>query len=99
MTKSQKNVKKEESLLKVEGLKKYFEVKSGLFDKEIKCVKAVDGISFDLKKGETLAIVGESGCGKSTAGRTILRLIEKTEGKVEFNGENKCAYYDWQLPG
>ncbi|OJT84754.1 peptide ABC transporter substrate-binding protein, partial [Clostridioides difficile] len=79
-------MKKEESLLKVEGLKKYFEVKSGLFDKEIKCVKAVDGISFDLKKGETLAIVGESGCGKSTAGRTILRLIEKTEGKVEFNG-------------
>lgn len=79
-------MKKEESLLKVEGLKKYFEVKSGLFDKKIKSVKAVDGISFDLKKGETLAIVGESGCGKSTAGRTILRLIEKTEGKVEFNG-------------
>lgn len=79
-------MKKEESLLKVEGLKKYFEVKSGLFNKEVKCVKAVDGISFDLKKGETLAIVGESGCGKSTAGRTILRLIEKTEGKVEFNG-------------
>ncbi|MCC0684787.1 dipeptide ABC transporter ATP-binding protein [Clostridioides sp. ZZV15-6383] len=79
-------MKKEESLLKVEGLKKYFEVKSGLFNKEVKCVKAVDGVSFDLKKGETLAIVGESGCGKSTAGRTILRLIEKTEGKVEFNG-------------
>ncbi|MDI7816917.1 dipeptide ABC transporter ATP-binding protein [Clostridioides difficile] len=79
-------MKKEESLLKVEGLKKYFEVKSGLFNKEVKYVKAVDGVSFDLKKGETLAIVGESGCGKSTAGRTILRLIEKTEGKVEFNG-------------
>lgn len=79
-------MKKEESLLKVEGLKKHFEVKSGLFNKEVKCVKAVDGVSFDLKKGETLAIVGESGCGKSTAGRTILRLIEKTEGKVEFNG-------------
>ncbi|NJI79689.1 dipeptide ABC transporter ATP-binding protein [Clostridioides difficile] len=79
-------MKKEESLLKVEGLKRYFEVKSGLFNKEVKYVKAVDGVSFDLKKGETLAIVGESGCGKSTAGRTILRLIEKTEGKVEFNG-------------
>ncbi|HGM3505466.1 TPA: ABC transporter ATP-binding protein [Clostridioides difficile] len=79
-------MKKEESLLKVQGLKKHFEVKSGLFNKEVKCVKAVDGVSFDLKKGETLAIVGESGCGKSTAGRTILRLIEKTEGKVEFNG-------------
>lgn len=79
-------MERETSLLKVEGLKKYFEVKSGLFDKEVKYVKAVDGVSFDLKKGETLAIVGESGCGKSTAGRTILRLIEKTEGKVEFNG-------------
>ncbi|KPI50337.1 peptide ABC transporter substrate-binding protein [Clostridioides difficile] len=79
-------MKKAESLLKVEELKKYFEVKSGLFNKEVKYVKAVDGVSFDLKKGETLAIVGESGCGKSTAGRTILRLIEKTEGKVEFNG-------------
>lgn len=79
-------MERETCLLKVEGLKKYFEVKSGLFDKEVKYVKAVDGVSFDLKKGETLAIVGESGCGKSTAGRTILRLIEKTEGKVEFNG-------------
>ena len=88
-------MKKEESLLKVEGLKKYFEVKSGLFDKEIKCVKAVDGISFDLKKGETLAIVGESGCGKSTAGRTILRLIEKTEGKVEFNGVDIYKLETW----
>lgn len=79
-------MKKEESLLKVEGLKKYFEVNSGLFNKEVKYVKAVDGVSFDLKKGETLAIVGESGCGKSTTGRAILRLIEKTEGTVEFNG-------------
>nr|UWI49248.1 dipeptide ABC transporter ATP-binding protein [Clostridioides difficile] len=79
-------MKKEESLLKVEGLKKYFEVNSGLFNKEVKYVKAVDGVSFDLKKGETLAIVGESGCGKSTTGRAILRLIEKTEGTVEFKG-------------
>lgn len=79
-------MKKEERVLKVEGLKKYFEVNSGLFNKEVKYVKAVDGVSFDLKKGETLAIVGESGCGKSTTGRAILRLIEKTEGTVEFNG-------------
>lgn len=79
-------MKKEENLLKVEGLKKYFEVNSGLFNKEVKYVKAVDGVSFALKKGETLAIVGESGCGKSTTGRAILRLIEKTEGTVEFNG-------------
>lgn len=79
-------MKKEESLLKVEGFKKYFEVKFGLFDKEIKCVKVVDGIFFDLKKGEILVIVGELGCGKLIVGRIIFRLIEKIEGKVEFNG-------------
>lgn len=66
-------------LLKVEGVKKYFNVGSGT-------LKAVDGVSFDLYKGETLGLVGESGCGKSTAGRTILRLYEPTEGKVEFEG-------------
>ena len=66
-------------LLKVENVKKYFNVGGGV-------LKAVDGISFELHKGETLGLVGESGCGKSTAGRTILRLYEPTEGKVAFKG-------------
>lgn len=71
--------KDEEILLSVEGVKKYFEVGKGR-------LKAVDGLSFELYKGETLGLVGESGCGKSTAGRTILRLYEPTEGKVIFKG-------------
>ncbi|MFC3885350.1 ABC transporter ATP-binding protein [Bacillus songklensis] len=73
-----------ESLLQVKGLKKHFSIKGGLFGKEIGTVKAVDGLSFDVKKGETLGIVGESGCGKSTTGRLLLRLIEPTDGQVIF---------------
>ena len=73
-------------LLKVRDLKKYFPVRGGLFSKIIGYVKAVDGISFDIKEGETLGLVGESGCGKTTAGRTILRLLEPTSGKVEISG-------------
>jgi peptide/nickel transport system ATP-binding protein len=76
-------------MLKVKNLKKYYESKTGLFNNEVKYVKAVDGISFELKKGETLGIVGESGCGKSTMGRTVLRLHDKTDGSVEFNGIDK----------
>lgn len=70
-----------ELLLKAENIKKYFDVGHGT-------LKAVDGISFDLYKGETLGLVGESGCGKSTAGRTVLRLYEPTEGKVTFKGRD-----------
>lgn len=70
-----------EVILKVENVKKYFNVGSGT-------LKAVDGVSFELHKGETLGLVGESGCGKSTAGRTILRLYEPTEGKVTFKGKD-----------
>lgn len=73
-----------ESLLQVKGLKKHFPIKGGLLSKEIGSVKAVDGLSFDVKKGETLGIVGESGCGKSTTGRLLLRLIEPTDGQVIF---------------
>lgn len=69
----------QEVLLKVENVKKHFNVGGGT-------LKAVDGLSFDLYKGETLGLVGESGCGKSTAGRTVLRLYEPTEGKVTFDG-------------
>ncbi|MGL5244707.1 MAG: ABC transporter ATP-binding protein [Sarcina sp.] len=76
-----------ETLLKVEGLKKYFPIKGGIFQRTIGNVKAVDGISFELKKGETLGLVGESGCGKSTTGRTILRLLDKTEGNVIYKGQ------------
>lgn len=75
-------------MLVVENLKTYFEINQGMFKKEKKYVKAVDDVSFTLEKGETLAIVGESGCGKSTTGRTILALNEKTSGNVIFNGVN-----------
>ncbi|MEH7523281.1 dipeptide ABC transporter ATP-binding protein [Bacillus sp. JJ1503] len=76
-------------LLKVENLKKHFPIKGGVFgNRTMKHVKAVDGVSFEVKKGETFGIVGESGCGKSTTGRTILRLLEPTEGNIFFQGKN-----------
>ncbi len=76
-----------ETLLEVHDLKKHFPLKGGVFSKTIGHVYAVDGISFTLQSGETLGLVGESGCGKSTTGRTILRLIEPTEGSVKFEGQ------------
>ena len=72
------------TVLKVENLKKYFPIKAGVFSKTVGNVKAVDGVSFTIDKGETLGLVGESGCGKSTTGRAILRLFEKTYGNVYF---------------
>ncbi|OLS41805.1 ABC transporter ATP-binding protein [Bacillus sp. MRMR6] len=77
-----------ENLLEIKNLKTYYPVKGGFFRRTIGNVKAVDNISFEIKKGETLGLVGESGCGKSTAGRTILRLLKPTEGKIIFDGKD-----------
>lgn len=76
-----------ESLLNVNELKTHFPIGKGFFSRNKGFVKAVDGISFQLHKGETLGIVGESGCGKSTMGRSILKLIEPTSGSVQFQGQ------------
>ncbi|WP_190091115.1 ABC transporter ATP-binding protein [Streptomyces melanogenes] len=77
-----------EPILKVEGLTKHFPIKKGLFGRQTGAVKAVDGVSFDVRAGETLGVVGESGCGKSTMGRLVTRLLEPTGGKVEFEGHD-----------
>lgn len=74
------------NLLEVRNLKKYFSIQGGLLKKVVGYVKAVDDVSFSVRQGETLGIVGESGCGKSTTGRTILRLLEPTGGQVFFDG-------------
>jgi peptide/nickel transport system ATP-binding protein len=76
------------ALLRVKSLKKYFPIRGGLFSREVARVHAVDDVTFDLIKGETLGLVGESGCGKSTTGRCILRLIEPTAGEVWFDDKN-----------
>ena len=80
------NASQQEILLEVRNLKKYFQVRTGFVKKTD--LKAVDDVSFFIRKGETLGIVGESGCGKTTLGRTILRLEEPTSGEIIYNGDN-----------
>ena len=80
----------QEKLIEINHLKKYFKVKKGL-------LHAVDDVSFYINKGETLGLVGESGCGKSTTGRTLIRLLEADEGEVNFHGENVLEYNKNQM--
>ncbi|WP_162794046.1 ABC transporter ATP-binding protein [Streptomyces paludis] len=77
-----------EPILKVTDLKKHFPITKGVLKRKVGAVQAVDGLSFDVRPGETLGVVGESGCGKSTMGRLITRLLEPTGGKVEFQGQD-----------
>jgi peptide/nickel transport system ATP-binding protein len=77
-----------EVLLRVEGLTKHFPIKKGILQRQVGAVKAVDGLDFEVRKGETLGVVGESGCGKSTMGRVITRLQDPTGGKITFEGQD-----------
>ena len=87
----------EDVLLYVKGLKKYFPIKKGLFNKTVGAVKAVDGVTFWVRRGETLGVVGESGSGKTTTGRAVLRLIEPTEGSAVFDGSDIVGMNDDDL--
>jgi len=87
----EKKAAAQEPLLKVEDLSVWFTIKKSFWGKPLQFTRAVDEVSFDVYKGETLGLVGESGCGKTTLGRTLLRLIEPTSGKIFYNGEELTA--------
>jgi peptide/nickel transport system ATP-binding protein len=86
--KDKKDKSNNDNLLEIKNLKTYYPIKGGILRKTVAVVKAVDDISFEIKRGETLGLVGESGCGKSTAGRTILRLLDATDGQIIFDGKD-----------
>jgi len=91
------NANNKEILLQVDDLVMHFPIYRGVIQRQVGAVRAVDGVSFDIKRGETLGLVGESGCGKSTTGRTILQLYKPTAGSVTFNGTNLITLKGEQL--
>lgn len=97
MSDEKKVISNPDNILEVKNLKKYFPIKGGFFGGVTGHVKAVDDVSFNIKRGTTMGLVGESGCGKSTTGRTILRLYEKSDGQVLFNGREVFDYKKKEL--
>lgn len=89
--------RKEVPLLEVRGLKKYYPVKKGWLGRESGAVRAVDGLDFHVFPGETLGVVGESGCGKSTMGQLVTRLQEPTEGEIIFEGRDLAALSEGEM--
>lgn len=87
----------DDNILEVKNLKQYFPIRGGVFQRTVGFVKAVDGVSFNIRRGETLGVVGESGCGKSTLGRSIMRLYKLTGGRVLFNGKDLSKFSRRQL--
>ena len=88
---------KSDNLVEVKGLKTHFPIKRGLFSKTVGYVKAVDGVSFTIPRGKTLGLVGESGCGKTTVGRTLMKLIPATEGHIHFDGHDTVSLSDTEF--